>query len=196
MKSLVNDHTTTLEHIAPHQCDVVEFNKYNFPAIVQNVTHSSLFDRAMHLVIPGLYPHDIAYHNLLASCDSKSHCNNYRGERFINCPFYDNLISQKVEYDEEGNAFSAEYLDDLEIVGISVNPSLIVTRKIWFELAKRKNTFDDVTNDDILEVIAEITVTDKFQTVLNDFWVLPPEKTGLVKYKWFFDYYKQQQNNN
>lgn len=190
MKSLADNHTTTLEHIAPHHCDANEFNKYTLPIITQNAIHQSLFDRTTQLIAPGLYPHDIAYHNLLASCDSKTHCNNYRGDRFINSLFYDSLVAQRVEYDEEGNVFSSQYIDDLEIVGISTNPLLILLRKIWHELAKKKVSVDDVTEDDILEVVAEIALAEKFQTTINDFWDNPSKKTDLLRYSWFFDYYK------
>lgn len=196
MKSLNDDHTTTLEHIAPHNCNKTEFDKYTIPVIVQNVIHQSLFIRTAQFVAPGLYPHDIAYHNLIVSCNSKSHCNNYRGDRFINCFFYDNLIVEKLEYDQEGNVFSSHYLDDLEIVGISINPLLILLRKIWFELAKTKESVEDVTEDDILEIVAEIAVGERLQRTINDFWGNPSKKADLFRYKWFFDYYKNKINNN
>ncbi|MBK7443139.1 MAG: hypothetical protein IPI65_16985 [Bacteroidetes bacterium] len=195
MKQLTNDHTTSLEHIAPHHCSTVEFNKYTQPVIVQNVVHRSLFNRGVILVIPGIYPHDIAYHNLLASCNSKSHCNHHRDNNFINCFFYDHQITHKVLYDSEGNVFSSEYIEDLETIGISINQLLIVFRKIWYELAKTKESVGDVLEDDILEVVAEITISDKFPVTINDFWGSPSKISELMKYKWFFEYYKNQLNN-
>lgn len=189
MKQLSNNNKTTLEHIIPHKGNLNVFNKYNSPILINNVIHKDLFNRTINQ-ISALYPHDIAYHNLVASCDSKSNCNNYRDDNFINPFFYDSEVVNKVEYDIKGNVYSSEYLDDLATSGISTSVELIIYREIWHKLSMQKESPEDVTDDDILEVVATMQIEKKFERKLNDFWDSPSKRPDLLKYKWFFSYYK------
>lgn len=196
MKLLENNHKTTLEHIIPQKADIVEFSKYNDPILTINVIHKESFDKNSNIIPPVRYPHDIAYHNLVASCDSKSNCNNFRKNSLIVPFFYDINIENKIEYDSEGNAFSLDYIDYFALTGISTSAELIIFRKIWYELSKLRNTTDDVTDDDILVVVASMVLEKKFERKLNDFWGNPSKRPELLKYKWFFHYYKQRNNIN
>jgi len=196
MRQLLNNYTTTLEHVAPHQASIEEFDMYTSPFIVANVLHKSLFDRTTQLIPPAQYPHDISYHNLVASCDSNSHCNHYRGDCLILPLFYDNTVQTKVEYDDQGQVFSAEYLDTLAAVGVSTNNELVIFRRIWSELSNIKDDPEDVTEDDILEIIASMQTEVKYERTLNNFWGNPSKKPDLLKYQWFFHYYKQLNNAN
>jgi hypothetical protein len=190
MKQLGNNNKTTLEHIIPHKSNLTDFNKYTSSILINNVVHKDLFVKNFHLIPPPKYPHDIAYHNLVASCDSKSNCNNYREDDIITPFFYDAEVVNKIEYDIKGNAYSYEYLHDLATAGISTSPELIIFREIWHKLSKQKESPDDVTDDDILEVVATMQIEKKFERKLNDFWDSPSKRPDLLKYKWFFFYYK------
>ena len=186
---------TTLEHIIPQSASIQEFDKYISEILTNNVIHKDNFDKSNHVIPPAKYPHDIAYHNLIVSCDGNSHCNHHRGDNFIKTLFYDIEICQKVEYDSKGNAFSVEYFDDLETIGISTNPLLIIYRKILCEFAKIKESIEEISDDDILEIVATISLEDKYQNTLNNFWDSPSKRPDLLKYRWFFNYYKNKHNN-
>ena len=80
----IHSDNTTLEHIIPHKIEKEKFNEYLVVAVLtDNVIHKQDFDRNVKEIPPLKYPHDIAYHNLIASCDSKTHCNHFRGDKPI-----------------------------------------------------------------------------------------------------------------
>lgn len=95
MKLLARDNTTTLEHIVPYSTvKQEEFDTYLVcDELTNNVVCKSAFDRVTKAIPPAKYPHDIAYHNLVASCDSNIHCNHYRSNNFIWPLFYDTEYS-------------------------------------------------------------------------------------------------------
>ena len=100
MKELVNYHTTTLEHIIPHKSKVGIFSSYlTRDELTNNVIHRDNFDRYTKVIPLVKYPHDIAYHNLIASCNSNIHCNNYRSDKKIEPLIFDANIETLVEYD-------------------------------------------------------------------------------------------------
>ena len=154
----------------------------NFEKFIYRTTHTQ-------------YPHDIAYDNLVASCNSNVHCNHERGSKFLKPLFYDRDIQNKVSYDQEGIAFAGEYENELAILKISTNKNLIVYRRIWKELAKvdlyPNPTSDDNINAAILEVALSRNDT---ELILNNFWdqnrnLIPTKKDNLMKYKWFLTYF-------
>ncbi len=187
MKLLENDHHTTLEHIAPHHCTAAEFNKYTTVEITQHVIHTTGFNYSYHLVSPPKYPHDIAYHNLLACCKQ---CNNTRDITFIQEFVYDPNVTTEIEYDEQGIAFSFKYNDELRIVGISTNPDLVLFRNLWAFFAKTKANAAEVTNEDIDTKILEMVGMTGDEKLLENMFGNPSKKDDLLKYKWFFKYYK------
>ncbi len=105
-------------------------------------------------------------------------------------PFmYNQNIAIMVEYDNQGNAYCSDYIDELAKVGISTNPELKMYRKIWQELAKEKDNIDDVTEEDIELIVLTLDDT-KNEKLLTNFYGNPSKKPDLLKYKWFFHYYK------
>lgn len=190
MKILSNDHHTTLEHIAPHHCTALEFDKYTAVEITKHVTHISGFNYYDHIVSPPKYPHDIAYHNLLVCCKD---CNNTRDITFIRQFVYDPNITIEIEYDKQGIAYSFKYNDELSIVGISTNPNLILYRNLWALFAESKANASEVTYEDIENKILEMVGSTGDEKLLENLFGTPSQKDELLKYKWFFDYYK---NNN
>lgn len=187
----IHNGDTTLEHIIPHNVKEADFQNYLLvDELTNNVIYKNGFNLNVKHIPPAKYPHDIAYHNLIASCNNNSNCNHYRKSKFIYPFIYDPNIESKVEYDSEGIAFSAEYLDALAATGISTNPLLKIYRKIWKILSAEKNESNEVTNDDIELTILTLEGDTKFTQLLSNFYDNPSKKDDLLKYKWFFDYYK------
>ncbi len=182
---------TTLEHIIPHSVKINDFPKYLVvDELTNNVVYKTDFHRNVKLIPPAKYPHDIAYHNLIASCNSNSNCNHFRLSKHIYPFIYDPNIENKVEYDNEGIAYSFDYLADLAATGISTSPLLIVYRKLWKILSVEKNSPNEVTTDDIEMIILTLEGDTKFTQLLSNFYGNPSKKEELLKYKWFFHYYK------
>ncbi len=198
MKQLHNNPSTTLEHIIPHHASQEGFNTYIHPNFQNNVIHLSNFDRGLKDIPPYKYPHDIAYYNLIASCDSNTHCNHKRGNESINPLIYDSTISTKIEYDHQGRAHSDkdEYLDDLATLGISVDTNLIMYRWIWAKLSQQAIAPEQLTDDTIQDVILNMDYPKNFSTVMENFFDSPSKKPELLKYSWFYDYYREKRENN
>lgn len=112
--------------------------------------------------------------------------------------FYDSQISSDIEYDSNGLVFSNsyEYLDELETLGLSVNPNLILYRRIWFEISKipslEKNS---ITEEKIEEILLNLDYSDSFNKIIDNFFSSPSKKPELLQYSWFFDYYKNKTQN-
>ena len=196
MKKLDNNHSTTLEHIIPHHASQEDFNTYIHTNFQNNVIHLNNFDRGLKDIPPHRYPHDIAYHNLIASCDSNTHCNHGRGNKPINPLIYDSMINTKMEYDGQGYVYSDEYLDDLEALKISVDSNLILYRWIWAELSKQAISPAQLTDDTIQDVILNMDYPNNFSKVIENFFDSPSKKPELLKYSWFYDYYREKRNNS
>lgn len=194
MKKLENAHTTTLEHIIPHHASKEVFNTYNHPNFNANVIHLDDFDRELRIIPPDKYPHDIAYHNLIASCNSNTHCNHWREDKLIKPLIYNPNINTEIEYDSKGYAYSSEYLDDLETLGISVNKNLILYRLIWAEISKIKDiNINNMTEQQIEEILYELDYPVSFETIVSNFFSSPSKKPELLKYSWFFNYYRDRE---
>lgn len=185
-----NDNRITLEHVVPHKCSPDEFDTYTSSEIRQNVIHKSRFDYRSNRRSNSSYPHDIAYHNLLASCDSRSHCNHHRGSLRIRELFYDVNISEKVEYDLFGNAYSQEYNSELEKLGISTNSELVYFRKLWSFFADIKENANEVNDDDIIDKVLEDVSLNGDSMLLDNLFGNPSRRKDFMQYKWFFNYYK------
>lgn len=200
MKALEKNTTTTIEHIIPESTDSeAKYNKYSgTPFLDNHVMLSTAFDRKIKVIPPEKYPHDIAYHNLAASCNSTGHCNHYRGDKFIRPFFFDQEIDQKVSYDSKGIAFSDEYLDDMAETGISVNENLILYRWIWAEISSKLTHVQapsDVSDDDIMTILCELDLNYPLNRIANNLFGSPSKKPDLLKYSWFFYYYKNKQKS-
>jgi hypothetical protein len=187
----ISSNKTTIEHIIPHKSTIREFEGYKALSVYfDSIIHSDAFDRMIRVIPPEGYPHDIAYYNLVGSCRSNSHCNHYRGKSFVKPLFYDESIRDKVLYDKDGLAFSEEYFDELKTLALSTNPKLIVFRAIWYKLAEKYASIEDYTEDDLEEIILEMSLKDDTNRILNDLYDKPSLKDDFVLYNWFFYYYK------
>lgn len=182
----------TLEHIIPHHLQLAEFDAYLVtPELTNNVIHLEKFDRNNKVIPPNKYPHDIAYHNLIVSCDSKIHCNNYRSDDKITPLIYDVNIERKIEYDRAGSVSCHQYEDDLNALGLSKpNSPLKFIRLIWYKLAKKYHHIDEITPEVIEAVVLDLILIFEPLKILEDFTGKPSYQDLVMKYKWFFQYYK------
>lgn len=183
---------TTIEHIIPNRLKVADFDSYLVAdELTNNVIHKDLFDRSTKVIPPLHYPHDIAYHNIIASCDSKTHCNNYRGDKKIKPLVFDTNIGHLVEYDKAGNPSSVEFENDLQKLGLlNSNSPLTFIRRIWFRLATKFTHINDITLDVIDDIIYDLILFFDDARIIENFTSVPSYKDDVLKYKWFFNYYK------
>jgi len=190
---IINKDDCTLEHIIPHKIKThKEFDSYLIcDELNNNVIFNKSFDRQNKIIPPQKHPHDIAYYNLVVSCDSNSHCNHHRGNKYIKPLFYDKNITKKIEYDNEGMVYSEEYENELSSVGISTDIDLLLYRKVWKSLADQLDSIDKVTDEYIELVISNLMEYRYFQRLINNFIGKNNKKEILKEYKWFFSYYKR-----
>ncbi|MDI9364278.1 MAG: hypothetical protein QM541_04955 [Flavobacterium sp.] len=188
----INEDSTTLEHIIPNKLKLGDFGSYLVTdELRNNVIHKTAFDRSAKVIPPVHYPHDIAYHNLIASCNSKKHCNNYRSDKKIEPFIFDANIETLVEYDRAGNASCVQYDDDLQKLGLSnTNSPLKLIRMIWYKLAQIFNQINEITAEIIDDIIYELILLFDGNRVLENFTNTPSYKEDVLRYKWFFQYYK------
>lgn len=105
MRQLNNDDRTTFEHIVPKSVKTqVKLNEYtHYPIIGNNVCLQSVFDNATTQLNTPPFPLEIAYENLVASCNGRiidgqlkdttpKFCNNYRLSNLVEPLFYVSTI--------------------------------------------------------------------------------------------------------
>jgi hypothetical protein len=191
MKNIVNS-SSTIEHLIPIGINKREFETYLVThELKDNVIHKEAFDRTLNSIPPNLYPHDIAYHNLLGSCNSNIHCNNFRGNNTITPLIFDKQIANYVEYDNAGNAFSENYEDDLNTLGLTKsNSPLRFIRKIWFELSKQFDNLEDISIENIDEIMQRLFLRSNNIKDIENFSGNTTYRAEITKYQWFFHYYK------
>lgn len=180
----------TLEHVIPHKASTHEFSDYLTTSVLSNhVVHLSNFNRAQKEIPPPKYPHDIAYHNIIASCNSNAHCNHFRGSKFIAPLIFDPEVDKKVEYDSEGQIYSSEYDDSLFVLGLK-SEDLRLYRKLWCSFANNAQNPASITEQDIEERIYDFIDDPDFDKFLGNFISEPSKKGTLLTFIWFYNYYK------
>lgn len=196
MKDLYPDHTTTMEHIIPESADMDTFRAYDHPFFTDHIVFKGVFNRHKHIIPPVRYPHDIAYHNLIASCNSNAHCNHKRGNTYLQPLVYDEHIADKVEYDKSGHAYSEVYLDELDTLGISTNADLILYRRMWARIAQQGIALNDIIDQTILEILLDL-LEDEYDPgqirIIDNFFGNPSKEQDFLRYCWFHDYYTGHQ---
>jgi len=197
----------TLEHFIPKGSKTTEaiFDKY-IAADASNVLRDNVvfkpnFDKSTHISaapLPHKYPHDVAYHNLWAACDTNKTCNNGRGDTYIKPFLYDAQAVGFIAYAKDGFVVSEED-DELNAnvlaKALNLNSEFLkLVRKIWFRLSRNEN-FRNAT--DISKDAVEESVYDNFTDLenvdnLNDFFPIDDNaKNTILDYPYFFDYYRQ-----
>ncbi len=183
---------TTLEHIIPHKVALEDFESYLLAEELYNhVIHKKQFDKTTRLIPPDKYPHDIAYHNLIASCDANAHCNHFRGNKYVKPFVFDRNIENKVEYDAGGNVHS-EYEEDFVRLGLIKSKSPLKTiRIIWFNIAQQVNSLEEVKEATINDVINDLIEKIDDISIVENFTGNTPYRSQVMKYRYFFHYFKQ-----
>ena len=183
---------TNLEHVIPQQTPEAIFRAYLIVnTLSENVIHKDTFNRSTRQIPPEKYPHDIAFHNLVASCNSAKHCNNFRGNDFVSPFIFDNDIHNKVVYDASGRIDCDEYNMDFDVIGITINEKLQQIRRIWKLLSTKIENVENITLDLIEIEILSLIDEPNYEKLITDFTGYPSYKEELIKYKWFYSYYKK-----
>lgn len=183
---------TTIEHIIPQEVRIADFAEYLVVnELINNVIHKETFDKNSRIIPPSKYPHDIAYHNLIASCDSNLHCNNYRSNKNIKPLVFNPKIYEIVKYDKAGNIDCDQYEEDFNKIGLS-NPAspLNLIRRIWFRLAEGFDQINQINEEIIDDIILDFILLSDGTKVIENFTNKPSYKDEVLKYSWFFLYYK------
>ncbi len=211
-RQIDNSRNTELEHIIPRaqNIDNTELQRYfDYSNILaQNIVLQRSFrDSATQQATPP-FPHHIAYHNIVASCngriiDTSEYlcCNRSRGNDFVP-PF--NLMPNSIAYLNDGTLYYVnDEIDNRLINPLNLNKDLLKNiRRIWFLFAK-----SDVTEDEIMNVTNETEIREiialnldvnpsklsKDGKIIDSFKTLSNWQT-LIKYKYFLNYFRT--NNN
>lgn len=187
----IKSQNLTIEHLIPQQIETAQILHY-FSAgeLEDNVIHKDDFDWNSNLIPPIKYPHDIAWHNLLASCNSNYHCNHYRGNELIKPFIFDSEIEQKTSYDAHGLVDCEEYQNDFDKLGLNSDEKLIIIRRIWRNIAPQISGTNQLTIDFIEEQIVSMVDDPDYLRILDDFFEEPSKKELLLEYKWFYEFYR------
>jgi hypothetical protein len=191
MKKIKTDETS-IEHIIPQTVSETDFYQYLIVSeLADNVIHKNHLNTQVKLEQLEKYPHDIAYHNLIASCISKIHCNNKRGNIFIEPFIYYNDIQDRVWYEKNGSMGSDEFIDFLEdALGLN-HDQLKYIRKLWQLISKKFDTIP-ITPQELEDMIYDaIALDDDLVMLLERFGGKESDLSKIFyKYEWFFFYYK------
>jgi hypothetical protein len=155
----------TLEHLIPQSITSNQFSDYLDDNIVlndKNVCLSNRFVENQTTTFPP-YPHTIAHQNLVVSCNSKLHCNNYRGNKNVKPIALYKIITEEVEYKQNGEVFWDKEPDDIPtIVNLGLNEgTLKMIRRIWLYATENNKNIDTQREEIIYELITDITKEDE-----------------------------------
>lgn len=178
----------TIEHIIPESFKAInqsDFNKYLEldSCLINNVTLKDIFATTKRKKLTPPYPHDIAWYNLIPSCNSNQCCNLYRSKKFVK-PFLLNRNEvQKIKYSLQGRCYSLEYIDDIEKLNIN-NLELVLIRSIWFYL-RNKVTKDQLAQSEL--ILSYITLYDEENKGLSGTFADQKRYKLLMDYVYFYD---------
>ncbi len=208
------ENSVTLEHIIPQSADTTEAAKYQTAAApLKNwVIHKILFDRNSRIDIPPAapfssakpQPHNIAYYNLIASCNEDKTCNKKRGTNYIAPFLHDSAKVALLKYTVNGvlsgyQAPTGETLPDFEgIANLGLhNPNIWnFIREIWYHLS-RNTKFTQATDVQAADIETQIQLIAaakkiKIATHLRSTFASDSQFSAKIPlYSYFFYYYRQ-----
>lgn len=212
-RSIENSRKTELEHIIPRSKNTIEEFQpyYDLSKILQdNVVPQSKFETSnIRLELPP-YPHHLAYHNIVASCDGRilessvkdnfTCCNRNRKNEFVP-PF--NLMESSIEYFPDGTIVyknDPSRRDYFEILNLD-KALLNQIRRLWFLFSKSTLNLADILNDKYTETITEkivaFAISNSISPIddnnLTTTFSITDTWNVFLQYYFFFDYYR---NNN
>lgn len=214
MRTLKEGMSTTLEHIIPNKLqNQEEYDRYIDTGLCRKemIVFKPMVDFSERLSCPP-YPHDLAYENLVASCDGKlvdhkgkeiktfTHlcCNNNRGESYIHPFFFMEDIASLLTYEADG---SISYADDswVQMLGEKVlnllHRTLQMIRKTWCVVCMEYSVeeINQAIGDEELrlEILADKRLTSQErETFCNaTYWSL------FTEFSWFYQYYKDKKES-
>lgn len=182
----------SIEHIIPQNISIDDFNTYLVvPELTENVIHKNTFDRNTQKIPPQRYPHDLGYNNLIASCKSSTHCNNKRGNASISPFIYDDEMIQSISYEPTGSVFTT--LAEIDALKLN-NDFLKMIRRLWHLIAKNIESLDEIINANTFQNIVDEIIVNEGEKYIETFSGESSKVAVIFQYKWFFNYYRQ--NNN
>jgi len=222
MKNIKNENIT-IEHYIPKKDaitdnEIIKFNKYLDEAEIlrNNVVNKNIFKNTRIELNTPPFPHDIAYHNLLVSCNGKiienkddivsNFCNNKRSDSYIPAFTYDTEIENKIVYNKDGSVLYKYDTDKSEYINtLNLNYSTLKKiRRLWFIFSLNSATdFEEIKNKVTLKERKHI-INESYSIIKNkikddnyikdtfyneQFWNI------FIKYKWFYFYYKTKYVN-
>jgi hypothetical protein len=206
MREIANDDTTTLEHLVPKSTtSVAHYNLYKHNRQIDKyVCLQSVFVSSNIPLNTPPFPLEIAYDNLAASCKgdfpggaSYHICNHKRRSEYIELLCCIPSIEHELTYTKGGLLFSNKTTYNQSIIHLNLNyNSLEQVRQIWYHISVEDwNAIQHATTDMERNTILTINLIS-----------LPPAKRKsliatykqevfwniLLKYSWFYSYYKAQ----
>lgn len=206
-RNIVNDNSTELEHIIPRtKSTLIEFEPYYVESDIlrQNVILQSTFESATTELNKPPFPHHIAYHNIVASCNGRTFessedftcCNRERGHEFVP-PF--NLMRDSIEYLPDGSivyTLDVANRDYFETLNLSKD-ILINIRRLWYLFSLSQLTLDEIFDESMNSLNEKITLyaIANSPTYLEDLKLLETFSTQNIwnifkEYSYFLDYYR------
>uniref|UniRef100_UPI00404B6DE8 HNH endonuclease n=1 Tax=Flavobacterium sp. TaxID=239 RepID=UPI00404B6DE8 len=211
-RKIDNSNNTELEHIIPRSIDTEIGLMPYFDLshiLADNIVLQESFRASTVKQITPPFPHHIAYHNIVASCNGKikdtsedlTCCNRNRGNDFVP-PF--NFMPNSIAYLNDGTIYYVnDEIDNRYINPLNLNKALLKNiRRIWLLFANSDLTLDELLQASTINQIKEIftlhidvspnkTIADS--TIIDSFKNEAQWKT-LMNYKYFLDYFRI--NNN
>jgi hypothetical protein len=188
----INADEANIEHIIPQNPPESDFDRYmRLAEFVDNIIHKNGFDTQIKVERLDRYPHDIAYHNLIASCRSKIRCNSKRGNSYIEPIIYYRNIQDRIWYEKNGSIGSDEFYDLLtDILGLN-DDELKSIRQLWQLFAKKYETLLNMEDVSIEDLIYEVISTnDDDNRLIERFGGKGNQLTKKFRqFEWFFTYY-------
>lgn len=208
-REIDNSSNTQLEHIIPrdkktNKDSIAEYFKFS-KILEDNVVLQSEFTNSISRLTSPPFPHHIAYHNIVASCNGKildtsedlTCCNRNRGNDFVP-PF--NLMPNSIAYLNDGTIYYVnDEIDNRFLKPLNLNKDFLKNiRRIWFLFSKSEVTEHEILNVsnelEIKEIIAlhlEINPikSSSDRSIIISFKTLSNWQT-LMKYKYFLNYFR------
>lgn len=206
-RDIANNNSTELEHIIPRtKSSIAQFNPYyNFSVILaKNVVPQGTFELATTKLQKPPFPHHIAYHNIVASCNGVTFeasnnftcCNRERKDDFVP-PF--NLMKDSIGYLQDGTIVFLSDLTNRSYFGIlNVDKDILNDiRRLWFLFSEStlsiqqvitvvpEKLLEHIVNNAIAHSPTIVTDTRLSSTFSNlNMW------KNFICYSYFLDYYR------
>ncbi len=211
-REIDNSQTTELEHIIPRSVNdndsLYRYISYS-NILADNIVLQENFGLSTERQAIPPFPHHIAYHNIVASCNGRiidtsedfTCCNRNRSNDFVP-PF--NLMPNSIKYSNDGSVYYGDdEIDDRYIKPLNLNKEILKSiRRIWFLFANSDVTENELINanneERILEVITLHLEVNPFKSksdrnIIDSFKALSNWGT-LMKYRYFLNYFRNINN--